>query len=69
MGIEPYATFYCNDIILNRMIYDNNSDTLYLVLNTVSSVTGKQNKTKVVRLSKELYDKSNFLDSTKIYKD
>lgn len=49
------------------MIYEPVRDCLYVLYDVFSDVTGDYKETKVLRFYKEYYDKTNFIDNTKIY--
>jgi hypothetical protein len=69
MAPEQYAVFYSEDFIMNDMIYEPERDILYLVVEARSDITNEYKGTKILRLSKEFYERSNFLDPRKIYEE
>ena len=69
MAASMYDTFYNKDYIIADMIYEPNSDILYLVYEEFSPLTGEFKKTKILRLSKEFYNRTNFIDNNKIYEN
>ena len=57
---------YFNNTVMERMIYEPNNDILYILIGVKSEITEKVTM-KIIRLSKELYDRTNFVDDLKIY--
>lgn len=67
MGYEPYCSLYAKDTLIDQMFYDVASDTLFIIYHEHSEVDGSFKRTLALKLSKELYDHTNFLDVYKIY--
>ena len=67
MGYEPYCALYGNDYIVDTMFFDHNSDTLFVIFVEKDQITNKYKRTLALKLSKELYNHTNFLDYYKIY--
>lgn len=64
-----YSVFYGKDFVMSDMIYDSKRDCLYLIYEETDSITNKFKCTKALRLNKEIYEKSNFMNIEKIYED
>lgn len=66
---DVYASFYSNDPMIGDIIYDPHGDKVYLIYIRIDPVTDKYKDTKILRLSKEFYERSNFVDYNKIYEE
>jgi hypothetical protein len=64
---EQYDTLYRSHFLINDIIYDPDQDILLAVYEDRSEITDKYKATKILKFTKELYDRTNFIDPTKIY--
>ena len=65
MILDQFRIFYFNDeLCMDRFYYDG---YLYLLYYEKSEITKQYKSTKLLKLSKELYDKTNLVDQYKIY--
>lgn len=67
MAYEPYCSLYSKDTLIDQMFFDAASDTLFIIYHEHSEIDGSFKKTLALKLSKELYNHTNFLDVYKIY--
>lgn len=69
MPYEQYTALYKDDFLVDSMFMDAKTDTLFLIYVEKNKIDGKYKKTVVLKLSKEVYNHTNFLDIYKIYED
>jgi len=67
MAYEPYCSLYSKDTLIDQMFFDAASDTLFIIYHEHSEIDGSFKRTLALKLSKELYNHTNFLDVYKIY--
>ena len=67
MGYESYCTLYSKDTLIDQMFYDAASDNLFIIYHEYSEINNSFKRTLALKLSKELYNHTNFLDLYKIY--
>lgn len=66
---ETYSSFYSEHFTITDMIYEPHRDCIYIIYEVRSELTDRYKETKILLLDKEFYDKTNLLDTDKIYKD
>lgn len=64
-----YSIFYGKDFLMSDLIYDSKRDCLYLIYEEYNEISNKFKCTKALRLSREIYEKSNFMNNEKIYEE
>ena len=64
---DVYNRFYGSDFIVKDIIYDFNSDSVFVMYEERSSVTNNYKSTKALIFDKDFYNRTNFIDETKIY--
>ena len=62
-----YDSLYSDDFIVNDVIYDPSEDVLLVLCEERSEINNNYKSTKVLKFTKEFYDRTNFLDPEKIY--
>lgn len=66
---EIYDNFYTDDFTITDIIYDESIDCVFVIYEQRSDITNRYKKTVALKFTKEFYDRTNFIDPTKIYED
>lgn len=67
IGIEPYDALYMKDFVINDIIYEPHNECLYLVYRDFDYILKKIKSAKILRLYKDIYDKTDLIDPENIY--
>lgn len=67
IAVDNYNNLYLNDFTIADMIF--NDEKLYIIYEERSYLTNTYKKTLALILSKDLYDKTNLIDFSKIYEE
>lgn len=66
---ETFVTLYGKDFTVVDIIYDDYEDCFILIYEIRSEITNQYKCTKALRLYKDIYDRTNLMDNTKIYNE
>ena len=67
LSAEVYERFYSDDFTVSDMFYDFHSDSIFVLYEVRSDITNSYKETKALIFSRELYDKTNFVNPEWIY--
>ena len=67
LSAEIYERFYSEDFTISDMFYDFHSDSIFVLYEVRSDITNSYKETKALIFSREMYERTNFVNQEYIY--